>query len=118
MKVTGWTWWENPDYKDLSLIGSSPPFEDRWDEAKELIAKEIRDRGYKFTGGYHQNGDFGAPIIDNEWLFMASQRAWGHMMVRAYPDEIDDSDGYGYCKWAWIVPEGEEMITPKEEDYE
>ena len=34
------------------------------------------------------------------------------MMVLAYPDEIDDSDGYGYVKWAWIPPEGEDMEVP------
>ena len=116
MKVTGWTWYENPDYKDMSPIGGPFPFENRWDDVKDLIIKEIREHGYKFTGDYHQNGDFGAPIIDNEWIYMVSQRSWGHMMVRAYPDKIDNSDGYGYCDWAWTAPE--EMILPKPEDYD
>lgn len=114
MKVTGWTWYDNPDYKDMAPVGGPFPFEDCWCEVKEIIAEEIRKHGYKFTGDYHQNGDFGAPIIDNEWLFMTSQRAWGHMMVRAYPEEIDNSDGYGYVKWAWIPPDGEKMVVPND----
>lgn len=115
MKVTGWTWYENPDYKDMAPVGGPFPFEDRWGEVRDLVAKEIRDRGYRFTGDYHQNGDFGAPIIDGEWLFMVSQRSWGHMMVRAYPEEHDPSDSLAYCKWAWTAPG--DMVLPREEDY-
>lgn len=115
MKVTGWTWYENPDYADMNPIGGPFPFEHCMEEVKEVIATELRNKGYKFTGDYHQNGDFGAPIIDNKWIFMTSQRSWGHMMVRAYPDEIYNDDGLGYCKWAWSAPE--DMVLPKPEDY-
>lgn len=107
MKVTGWTWWENPEYEDLP--------NELYDEAKTCVAKELLEHGYKFTGDYHQNGDYGVPIIDNKYLFMTSMRVWGHMMVRAYPDEIDDSDGYGYTEWAWMVPDGQDMVLPEEE---
>ena len=118
MKITGWTWYDNPEYKDMSPVGGPFPFENNWGDIKEMIAKEMRSKGYKFTGDYHQNGDFGAPVFNNEWKFEVSQRVWGHIMVMAYPDEIDNSDGYGYCKWAWMVPDGETMIVPKEGDYD
>jgi hypothetical protein len=106
MKVTGWTWWENHEYLDLD--------EAKYAEAYAHVADEMRKQGYKFTGNYHQNGDFGVPIIDDIWLFQVSQRTWGNLMVTAYPDEIDDSDGYGYCQWAWVVPDGQDMVLPEE----
>lgn len=106
MKITGWTWWENPEYEDLP--------NELYDEAKSCVVEELRKHGYKFTGSYHQNGDFGVPIIDDVWLFQVSQRTWGNLMVTAYPDEIDDSDGYGYTEWAWTVPDGKTMVVPKD----
>lgn len=104
MKVTGWTYWEDDRYEEIPI--------DKYDEARRIVAREMRERGYKFTGNYHQNGDFGVPVIDEKWLLTMTQRSWGHMMVEAYPDKIDDTDGYGYCKWAWVAPE--EMVIPKE----
>lgn len=115
MQITGWTWYENPEYKDMTAPGGPFSFEDIREKVRDLIVQEIRKRGYKFTGDYHQNGDFGAPIIDDKWLYMTSQRSWGHMMVLAYPDKIDNSDGLGYCEWAWSAPEY--MVLPTPEDY-
>lgn len=106
MKVTGWTDWENPRYEELSS--------ELYDEAKEVVIFELRKQGYKFTGGYHQLGDSGVPIIDDKYRFECSQRAWGAIMAKAYPEEIDDTDGYGYCTWAWNKPDGVEMVVPGE----
>lgn len=114
MKVTGWTYWEDGRYR------SGPDYEsdDTYSKAWEVIVKEIRERGYKFSGIYHQGGMTGVPIIDNEWVFIVSQRTWGQIIAEAYPDEIDNSDGYGYTAWAWKIPDGEEMVIPKEDEYE
>ena len=67
------------------------------DEVEKIIAEEIRKCGYKFTGSYHQDGDYGVPIIDDTWLYQCTCREWGGIIADAYPDEIDNSDGYGYC---------------------
>lgn len=110
MKITGWTWYENPDYKELFPIGeeSESPYE--FQDVVDIVVAELRDKGYKFTGSYHQGGDYGAPIIDGCWIFQCSCRTWGGIMAAAYPDEIDNSDGYGYTLWAWLPPE--EMVVP------
>lgn len=112
MTITGWTnWFDDNRYSELPNTAGTV------EDAKAAVAEELRKRGYKFTGDYHQNGEFGVPIIDGIWLYKCSQRHWGHLMTEAYPDEIDNSDGRGYVQWAWMKPDGQEMITPNPEDY-
>lgn len=105
MKVTCWTDWEDSRFEDLP--------QELLNEAKKMVISEIQERGYKFTGDYHQNGDYGVPVIDDKYLAKYSQRHWGWLMAKAYPDEIDDSDGYGYIVWAWNKPNGVEMVVPE-----
>lgn len=113
MKITGWTWYENPDYKEMFPIGETSTFADEF-KVRKLIAEELRKCGYKFTGGYHQNGDFGAPIIDDVWIYQCSCRTWGGIMVMAYPEESDDTDGMGYVEWAWDSQKThEKSVLPK-----
>lgn len=107
MKITGWTDWEDKRYSE-----DIP--DDIFEEVQNAVAVGLRYNGYKFDGYYHQFGSSGVPIIDDKWAYKVSQRSWGHMMVRAYPDEIDDRDGMGYCEWAWRTP-WNEAVTPKGE---
>lgn len=112
MQITGWTnWFDDNRYSEL------PQTEALDVEVRALIARELRDHDYKFTGDYHQHGDFGVPIIDGAWLYKCSQRKWGGIMADAYPDKIDNTDGYGYLQWAWDKPDGEIMVVPNKEDY-
>lgn len=114
MRVTGWTRVGNPDYTEINgtwAIGDCPY--DR-EELRPLIVKELRDRGYKFSGFYHQDGDYGAPIIDDKYTVLYSYRGWGDIIAEAY--QLDDSDGMAYCVWAWNNPE--EQVTPDPSDYE
>ena len=113
MKIVKWTEWDDPNYKEMFPLGTAYDSE-KYDEAISVIAKELRENGYKFDGHYHQNGDFGVPVFDTGEVFQCTQRCWGAIMVEAYPDEIDNSDGYGYCDWAWIAPE--EMVVPVEKN--
>ena len=111
MKVTGWTDLEDGRYPHDPADDSMETFI----EARNAVIDEIRKHGYKFSGIYHQDGMTGVPIIDDNWLFGVSQRSWGQIMAEAYPDQVDDSDGYGYITWAWMAPEP--MVIPKEEEY-
>lgn len=154
MKVTGWTYFENPKYIDLQeehtkiackLTKNIPKIPDRETfskmseeeqektlqnrkvafnaaldneelhninvlrtEAYNAVIKELRENCYHFTGNAHQNEDYGTPIIDDKYILCLSQRSWGALMADAFPNEIDNSEGLGYIKWAWTVPEGEE----------
>ena len=97
MKVTRWTDWDDDRYSE-----DIPS--DKLEEARDAVAKALRDNGYKFDGYYHQGGDCGVPVLDETYKYTCSFRMWGQMMVRAYPDEIIDDDGLGYCDWAWSSP--------------
>lgn len=109
MKIIGWTEWDDPNHKEMFRDGGSYKAEDV-DEAIKVISEELRKNGYKFSGIYHQNGDFGVPIFDNGEVFQCSQRMWGSIMAKAYPNEVHNSDGYGYVDWAWMSPEP--MVLP------
>lgn len=97
MKVTSWTDWDDERYSE-----DIPS--DMYEEARDAVAAALRENGYKFDGYYHQGGAHGVPVLDGKWKYTCSFRMWGSMMVRAYPDEIDNSDGLGYCEWAWSSP--------------
>lgn len=111
MKIVGWTWYGNSEYKAIIC--------NRYEQIahiEKIIAEELRNKGYKFTGDYHQHGDYGVPIFNNGKTYECSQRTWGDIMRQAYPDDIDNSDGLGYTDWAWISPEP--MVVPNESDYD
>ena len=114
MKIIGWTEWDNPKYKEMFSLGEKIDW-NKLEKVKEIIAKELRDKGYKFAGDYHQNG-YGVPVFDDGTVYQCTQRGWGGIMADAYPNEIDNSDGYGYCQWAWSPPEGQKSILPAIED--
>lgn len=105
MKVVKWTNWYDPEYLGREHDGIYEQ------SVLEAIASDLRNHGYKFTGDYHQNGDYGAPVLDDGTICQYSLRGWGRVMSLAYSDEIDDSDGMGYCVWAWSPPP-ERMVVP------
>lgn len=110
MKITGWTSWDDIKYERFY-----PESHEEYLQVEEAIASELRNNGYKFTGDYHQNGNFGVPILDNGKIYQCSQRLWGEIMVKAYPNEIDNSDDMGYTVWAWDAQE--EMKLPNNDKY-
>ena len=69
-------------------------------EAKEAVVQELRKTGYHFDGTYHQNGDYGVPVLDNGLYYEVSMRTWGKTMADAFPEEFDNSDNdYNYVRW-------------------
>lgn len=114
MKIIGWTDYSNPKYENMFPFGGTQTWQEV-NKVEELIAKEVREKGYKFTGDYHQNGDYGAPVFDNGKMYKGSQRDWGGIMAMAYPEE-HVHDGYEYCRWAWICPADEDFILPSENE--
>ena len=86
------------------------------DTLRPIIVEEIRERGYKFSGFYHQGGEFGRPVINDKYVVLYSQRGWGGIMAEAL--NLDNSDGLAYCDWAWENPHGEYAVLPHPNDYE
>ena len=85
-----------------------------WAEAERVVVDCIRRNGFKFSGDYHQYGDFGMPLFDDGRIFFVSWRHWGHLVYRAW--NPDGNNPMGYCKYAfgWDIPE-EEYCYPKSE---
>ena len=101
MKIIGWTWYGNPDYVEMFPIGSVANTDWERKEVEKIIIEELRNNGYRFTGDYHQDGDFGVPIFDNGMVATFSKRQWGALMYKAYPDDGNYEKGLEYTKWAW-----------------
>ena len=103
MKIIGWTWYGNPDYVEMFPIGLNTEPNCDWNrhEVEKVIVEELRNKGYRFTGDYHQNGDFGVPIFDNGMVATFTKRQWGALMYKAYPNEEGYEEGLEYVKWAW-----------------
>ena len=111
IKIIGWTDWDNPEYKEMFPIGE-PADWNAIEEVQQTIADELRANQYKFTGEYHQNGDYGVPIFEDGTVYQCSQRTWGAIMAMAYPEEVGD-DNCNYCVWAWRAPIEMSVPNPK-----
>lgn len=116
MKIIGWTDWDDLNYKEMYEVIGGVNYFSKYEIIRKIIVKELKAKGYKFTGSYHQNGDYGVPIFDNGAVFKCSKRIWGGIMTDAYPCKIDNRDGFGYTEWAWNSPN--EQIFPNPSDYE
>lgn len=98
MEVTGWTWWGNPKYKDLEDVDAVSE-EPIWLNGYDVVFKNIKEHGYHFDGYAHQNAEFGVPILDDKYLFQVTQRTWGAIIAKAFPEEFDDADDWRYVRW-------------------
>ena len=68
---------------------------DTLNKIEECIIEYCKEKGIRFSAGYHQYGDFGIPIIDDRFMYMGFARTWGWIMAQA---DGDDSD-MGYLKY-------------------
>ena len=80
MKVTGWTSWDDPDYKEMFPRGSKWIWD--YDDVEDVVANEIRKQGYKISGFLHKNKEFCTPIIDGKYKFNVSEHLWDTIMVK------------------------------------
>ena len=108
MKVTGWTYWLFDEELEKTKFRKLP--DNLREDAEKVIIEEIRNKGYNFSGDNHQNYSWGAPILDNKYVYTASQRQWGYIMAIAH-GKYGDSD---YVFWAWNTP-GEMVVPDKKE---
>ena len=102
MKITGWTWPENPKFEDLTDHYIS---DELWTECTKMVVEEIRKHGYKISGYEHQ--DKYAPVFDDKYYYLVSYRSWGEIMHEAYPNTISS-----YIEWAWRRPEEKGTTYP------
>ena len=112
MKVVKWTEWSDEHFDDIES-------KEELDAMADAVVEELRKTKYHFDGYYHQNGDYGVPVLDNGKYFQASRRAWGEVMAMAYPEEFDNPDApYNYIVWYLGPGDQDEYIFPEGDDYE
>ena len=61
-------------------------------EMEQTVIEHCKENGIRFSGDYHQSGDYGIPIIDDKYMFFCTLREWGYVMAQA--DENEDERGY------------------------
>lgn len=111
MKVVKWTEWEDKHNYDLS---SSEDIE----KYSVAVIRELREKGYHFDGHYHQNGEYGVPVLDNGVHFQVSQRKWGSIMAKAFPEEFNNPDDpHNYVVWYLGGTEKNKFAFPKPTDF-
>ena len=101
-EVIGWTEYDNTAY---------PPHYGDGGAVSRAIAAEIRNKGYRFGGNYHQEGETGAPVLSDGTIVRYSMRTWGAVMADAW--NVDNSDGMAYMEW--YMDNVEELVdgTPR-----
>ena len=108
MKLIGFTTWSDDRYQEI---------EDQIEEeqAEEVTIKYMKEHGYRFTGIYHQKGDFGTPYFDTDQKLCLSFRGWGALMAKVLdlPEEVNNDLGLdmSYCYWAWYA-DNNECVLP------
>lgn len=64
-------------------------------EMETCIINHCKEKGIRFSGDYHQNGDYGIPVIDDKYMFFCTLREWGYVMAQSDGDNSD----MGYLKY-------------------
>ena len=77
LRIVGWTSFDE-DYP-MTLDE-----EDVFQQKLHLVAKEIAQNGYCFSGEEHQNSLTGMPVFSDGTAFRASMRTWGYIMAKVY----------------------------------
>ena len=103
MKILKWSLWDDEYtdmwYKNHHCEMSYTPVEEN------IVIEQIRAKGYKFPGAYHQNGAHGVPYLDNGKIFMVTPRHWGQIMAKAYPEEFKEVPmEEAELKYEWFNP--------------
>jgi hypothetical protein len=93
VKISGWTNWDDPNYEDLPNEMAKQAF--------NVVVKEVKEKGYKFSGYSHQYNEKGTPIINNKYKYCTSCRVWGDIMAEAYNLRESEDDTLAYVLWAW-----------------
>lgn len=91
MKVTNWTRYrtEDEEWPGLERIPNN-----LFEEARKTIVDEMKFRGIRFSGEFHQNSLFGVPVLDDKYYFTSTWRAWGEMVAEAVDGDDDYFDWY------------------------
>ena len=102
MNVVDMIAWE--DRNNYICCEEQNNFKDFWNCVKIFLV----DNNIKFNGSWHQNWEYGVPVIEHEgklYAFTVSMRRWGKLMSEAFNSE--NKNPLSYIDWAFCIPEGE-----------
>ena len=68
--------------------------EQAWREAEDVVKECIRRNGFKFSGEYHQYGEYGMPMFEDGSVLFCSWRHWGSIMAEAWDPDGDKGLDY------------------------
>jgi hypothetical protein len=111
MKVVKMTDWEDSD--NYPQCEDQNNFRDFWDCVKKFLV----DKNIKFNGYWHQNWEYGTPLVEYEgkiFAFAVSTRHWGQIMADAF--DPGNKDPRVYLTWAFLNPEGEQPTVDENKD--
>ncbi|MBQ2757663.1 MAG: hypothetical protein IJF31_04180 [Clostridia bacterium] len=98
--IIGWTSFD-AGYPTASLE------EENMDRILPLLAQEITENGYAFSGEVHQYGEAGMPVFSDGTAFRASMRCWGAIMASLHAE--DEGAPYEYMDFYMSTPGEEKM---------
>jgi hypothetical protein len=111
MKVVKMIDWE--DAEKYPECKEQNNFKGFWNCVKKFLA----DNNIKFNGSWHQNWEYGVPLIEYDgklYAFTVSMRRWGLMMVEAF--DPTNKDPLAYVGWAFSIPDGEGITVDENTD--
>ena len=102
LKIIGWTSFDS-EFPSVTIS------DEEVTDVLLIVAREIMDKGYVFSGNDHQNASTGVPVFENGTCFRASMRVWGTVMAAAFPEvdgkEMNYMDFYMSTPLAKKLPE-------------
>lgn len=106
--VVGWMSFDEAEERNIPDAGDLPA--DEFNLYVDSVVDYMKATHIKFSGRYHQCGEYGVPQFDNGMVLTMTQRKWGEVMAHVL--EIDNSNGFAYVKWAWFCPGGDKEVYP------
>ena len=104
LRIVGWTDFDC-DYPTRAYSGEELM------EVVKLIAREISEHDYVFTGQDHQTETTGVPVFSDGTCFRASWRFWGMIMSLVYSgpngEKLSYMDFYMHLNGEKVLPEEE-----------
>jgi len=93
MKLIGFTNWHDERYEAIEDFTEE-------DLACDIVVQHMKENNLKFSGNYHQRGEFGTPYFDTNKKLCLSLRCWGALMTQVLDIKNDENDeqNMSYCR--------------------
>ncbi len=101
-KVIGWTSSDDYSFEDTEATFA----------VQAAITDSIKEHGYLFTGYYHQEYSYGAPVLNTGKRVCMSQRGFARLMADAH----GDTGVWDYARYMML--ESDDSVYPSHKDFD